>query len=681
MELDHLDRIAAEAFEGFIVRKDLVRKFARQYPVPTYVREFLLGRYCASVNEEEIQEGLGIVERQLQDRAVRSGEEELFKARARETGSVKIIDIISARLDAKTDSYLATLPSLQLKDVSISDKLVRDNERMLTGGFYAEIDLTYDAIVAQEKNGRPFGVAALRPIQLSKREVLDSLYAGRKCFNAADWKRFMLRSVGLEPDAMTERNMDVLVLRMVPFVENNYNMVELGPRGTGKSHLFQQISPYSHLVSGGKATVARMFVNMANGQRGLVCQYDVVCFDEVSGVSFDQKDGVNIMKGYMESGEFSRGKESIRGFGGIVMVGNFEVDVQHQQRIGHLLGPMPPEMRNDTALMDRLHCYLPGWDVPKIAEPLKTNHFGLVSDFLSECWSRLRSHSRASTLQGRVVFGGALSGRDQNAVTKTISGLLKLIHPCPDEQIADQDLEWAVRLALECRRRVKEQQKRIGTAEFRNTQFSYAIGNDGVEKFVVTPELQSEDHIGRDPLPPGQAWVISPGGQDEGSGLYRIEVTEGPGSGVRILNRPAPQAFSESVKYAEANLYSRAGELVGDRNPREHEFSVQLRAFDASKNGRGLGVAALLAMCSALINKSLRGGLVVVGSLNLGGSIDPLYNAIDVMELAVEKGASVVLMPVSSRKQLFDLSDDLATKVTVVFYNEAREALIKAIAE
>lgn len=681
MELDHLDKLAAEAFEGYVVRKDLVRRFARHYPVPTYVCEFLLGRYCASTNEDEIQEGLAIVKRQLEDRAVRSGEEELFKARARETGSVKIIDIISARLDAKTDCYLATLPSLQLKDVSIPDKLVRDNERMLTGGFYAEIDLTYDAVVAQEKNGRPFAIPALRPIQLSKRDVLDDLYSGRKSFSTEDWKRFLLRSVGLEPNAMTERNMDVVILRMVPFVENNYNMVELGPRGTGKSHLFQQISPYAHLVSGGKATVARMFVNMSNGQRGLVCQYDVVCFDEVSGVSFDQKDGVNIMKGYMESGEFSRGKESIRGYGGMVMVGNFDVDVQHQQRIGHLFGPMPPEMRNDTALMDRIHCYLPGWDVPKIAEPLKTDHFGLVSDFLSECWSRLRSQSRSTTLQGRVVFGGALSGRDQNAVTKTVSGLLKLVHPCPDMQVSEQDLEWAVRLALECRRRVKEQQKRIGTAEFRNTQFSYTIGNDGVEKFVVTPELQSEDHIGRDPLPPGQAWAISPGGQDEGSGLYRIEVTEGPGSGVRILNRPAPQAFAESVKYAEANLCSRAGELVGDRNPREHEFSIQLRAFDASKTGRGLGMAALLAICSALINKSLRGGLVAVGSLNLGGSLDPLHNAIDIVERAVEKGATVVLMPVSARKQLFDLSDDLATKVNVVFYTDAREALIKAIAE
>ena len=299
MELDHLDRLAAEAFDGYIVRKDLVRQFSRQYPVPTYVCEFLLGRYCASIDEEEIQEGLQIVERQLRDRAVRSGEEELFKARARETGRVKIIDIISARLDTKSNAFLATLPSLQLKDVSIEDRIVHDNERMLTGGFYAELDLTYDAVVAEEKSGRPFAVAALRPIQLSKRDVLDALYAGRRRFSTSDWKHFLLRSIGLEPSAVTARNLDALLIRMVPFVENNYNMVELGPRGTGKSHLFQQISPYAHLVSGGKATVARMFVNMSSGQRGLVCQYDVVCFDEVSGVSFDQKDGVNIMKGYM----------------------------------------------------------------------------------------------------------------------------------------------------------------------------------------------------------------------------------------------------------------------------------------------------------------------------------------------------------------------------------------------
>src|SRR5215211_786620 len=431
VELDNLDRIAAEVFEGYVVRKDLALKFKGQYPVPTYVGEFLLGLYCSSTDEEEIAEGLAIVERQLKERTVRAGEEELYKARAREEGRVRIIDLITARLDSKSDSYFATLPSLRRNDVRIEPELVADNERMLTGGFYAEIELEYDAIVAQEKGGHPFGVASLRAIQLSKRGVLEDLSRGRESFTTEEWKRFLIRSVGLEPDVLSEREQDVLLLRMVPFVERNYNMIELGPRGTGKSHLYQQVSPYSHLVSGGKATVARMFVNNATGQRGLVAQYDVVCFDEITGVSFDQKDGVNIMKGYMESREFSRGRESIRADGGIVMVGNFDVDVAHQQRVSHLFGPFPKEMKDDTAFMDRIHAYVPGWDVPKLNRALFATHFGLVSDFLSEAWSRLREQSRLAAIQGRVLYGGALSGRDTNAVNKTVSGLLKLLYPDP----------------------------------------------------------------------------------------------------------------------------------------------------------------------------------------------------------------------------------------------------------
>jgi len=681
MELDTLDKIGAKAFEGYLVRKDLVRTFSKQYPVPTYVVEFLLGRYCASTDPKEIEEGLEIVERQLSNRAVRAGEEELFKSRARDHGSVKIIDLITARLDAKTDSYLATLPSLQLKDVRISDSLVRENERMLTGGFYAEVELHYDGAIAQEKGGRPFGIESLRAIQLSKRDVLEALARGREMFTTEEWKHFLLRSMGLEPHLLSERTQNVMLLRMVPFVERNYNAVELGPRGTGKSHLFQQISPYSHLISGGKATPARMFVNMANGQRGLVCQYDVVCFDEISGITFDQKDGVNIMKGYMESGEFSRGKESIRADGSLMFLGNFDVDVEHQQRIGHLFGPLPPEMRNDTAFMDRIQSYIPGWDVPKMSRDLLTNHFGLVSDFLSECLNQLRWQSRISTLQGRVFFGGALSGRDATAVNKTISGFLKLLYPAPDTPVPDEELEWAVRLAMEMRRRVKEQQKRIGAAEFRNTHFSYVLGPEGVEKFVVTPELQSEDSIGTDPLPPGQVWTISPGGMDEHPGLFRVETNEGPGSGVKILNKPAPPAFIESVRCAEQNLYARSRDLVGDRDPRSHEFTLQLRSFDTSKSGSQIGVAVLIALCSALLQKHIRGGLIIAGGVNLGGSIEPVYNAVSIAEIAIEKGATSLLMPVNARKQLYDLSDDMATKVDIQFYSDMRDALLKAMVE
>jgi ATP-dependent Lon protease len=680
--MDDLDRKAAEAFDGYLVRKDLVRKYARQYPVPTYVVEFLLGRYCASVDEQEIQEGLAIVEKQLRDRTVRTGEEELFKARAKEQGSVKLIDIVRARLDAKRDCYVAELPSLALNDVRIADELVRDNERMLTDGFYAEVTLSYDAVVAQEFGGRPFAIDALRPIQMSKSDALEVLARGRARFSTKEWIDLLLRSVGLEPASLDERARRVALLRMVPFVERNYNYVELGPRGTGKSHIYQQISPYSHLISGGKATVAKMFVNMANGQRGLVCQYDVVCFDEVAGISFDQKDGVNIMKGYMASGQFSRGKENIRADGSIVMLGNLDVDVQQQQRIGHLLSPLPPEMRNDTAFMDRLHAYAPGWDFPKLkVDEHLTDHFGLVSDFLSECWNKLRAGTRVSVLQGRIYWGGALSGRDIEAVNKTMSGLLKLLYPDPGMPVSDEDLEWMARVALESRRRVKEQQKRVFKSEFRNTHFSYTLGVDGVEQFVSTPELHSDEAIESDPLPPGQVWAVGMGSPEAGVGLYRLEVTSGPGSGVKILNQPVPPAFRESVRIGEQNLYARAKELVGDRDPREHEFSIQMRAMDADRTGAGLGLPVLVALCGALLGKNTRGGTIVVGALNLGGSIDLIPNAVQIAELAIDKQAQTLLMPVAARRQLNDLPDDLWTRISIEFYKDAADAVFKALVE
>ena len=680
--LDSLDKLASTPFDGYLVRKDLVRKYAHQYPVPTYVVEFLLGRYCASTNEEEINEGLKVVEKQLQNRTVRTGEEELVKAKAREDGSVKIIDVVHARLDAKNDRFIAALPSLALNDIRIDDDLVHDNERMLTDGFYAEVTLSYDGLVAQEKTGLPFKVSALRPIQMSRSDVLDVFSKGRSQFRTVEWIDFLLRSIGLEPSGFDEAAKRVALLRMVPFVERNYNFVELGPRGTGKSHLFQQISPYAHLISGGKATVARMFVNMANGQRGLVCQYDVVCFDEVSGISFDSKDGVAIMKGYMASGEFSRGKDSIRAEGGIVLVGNLDVDVEQAQRVGHLLSPLPPEMRDDTAFMDRIHGYAPGWSFPKLDPRVHfTDHFGLVSDFLSECWTRLRGTSRVSIMHERIHLGGALSGRDIEAVNKTVSGLTKLLFPDPEMPVSDGDLEWIVRLALESRRRVKEQQKRVFKSEFRNTHFSYTLGAEGTEQFVSTPELHSDEAIESDPLPPGQVWGVSPGSPESGPGLYRIDVTCHRGGGVRILNQPPPPAFRESVKVGEQNLYARSRELVGDRNPREEEFSIQMRPMDADKSGFGLGMPIVVAMCGGMLGKNTRGGTVVVGALNLGGSIEMIPNAVRIAELAVDKQAATLLMPVAARRQLNDLPDEMWTKINIEFYKDLADAVFKALVE
>lgn len=487
IELDALDQLAGRVFEGYLVRKDLAQQFRGQYPVPTYVGEFLLGRYCATTDPDEIAAGLTIVERSMKERTVRAGEEELFKSRAREKGKIKIIDLLKGRLDAKVDAYKAELPSLQLNDIHIADSIVKQHDRMLTGGFYAEVTLEYIAALAQEVGSQPFRVEAVRPIQMSTRDALDTFVAGRSSFSLEEWRHLLLRSVGFEPSRLTDREQDILILRMVPFVVSNYNAVELGPRGTGKSHLFQQVSPYAHLVSGGKATIANMFVNNRTGQRGLVAQYDVVCFDEVSGVSFDSKDGVNILKGYMESGEFSRGRESIRADGGIVMVGNFDVDVHEEVRRGHLFGPMPKEMRDDTAFHDRIHAYIPGWDVPKLGPSYFTEHFGFVSDFLAECWSQLRRVSRLDAIRGRIEWGSQLSGRDRKAADNTVNGLLKLMWPDPETEVPTEALSWAAGIALEMRRRVKEQQAFIGIAEFGKVDLSYRV-DDGPEEVVYCQE-------------------------------------------------------------------------------------------------------------------------------------------------------------------------------------------------
>jgi len=678
--MDALDRIANAAFPGYLVRKDLVRRYARQYPVPTYVVEFLLGRYCASVNEDEINEGLAIVKRQLEGRTVRPMDKELFKSKAREHGSVRLIDIVSARLDTRNDCYLAELPSLVMRDVRISGQLVKENERILVDGCYAEVTLEYDPVVALESNGRPFNVRALRPVQMSNPNVLTVLAEGRRAFTTEKWVDFLLRSTGLEPAALDERARMVALLRLVPFVESNYNLVELGPRGTGKSHVYQQISPYSHLVSGGKTTAAKMFVNLADGQRGLVCRHDVVCFDEVAGISFDQKDGVSIMKGYMASGEFSRGKESIRAEGSIVMVGNLDGTVEQQQQIGHLLSPLPKEMRDDTAYHDRIHAYAPGWDFPKL-DPDRhlTNHFGLVNDFLSTCWTRLRRTTGLTALQNRVFWGGALSGRDQEAVNKTMSGLVKLLFPDNATEIADEDMEWMTRIALESRRRVKEQQKRCLKAEFRNTHFSFTLGVNGSEQFVSTPELRSDEAIESDPLPPGQVWAIGPGVEGGDPGLCKVEVTVGPGQGVSILNHPLPLDLRVSVRVGEQNLYTGGRSLVGDRDPRNHRYVVQLRSFDADRSGAGLGLPVLAALVSGLLERKTRGGAILVGPLNLGGRLERIPDPVAIAELAAEKQDAALLLPVATRRDLMNLPDHVWTKLNIEFYSDPHDGVFKLL--
>jgi uncharacterized protein (TIGR02653 family) len=468
--VDRVDEVVTEHLEGLVVRKDLADKFKGRFSVPTYVGEFLIGKYCATSNEEEIQEGLEQVESLLSRRVVRTGDHELFKARAREDGTVQIIDIIRAKLDARRDEYVAELPSLQLNDALIPAALVMGNDRMLTGGFYAQINLSY--VPGQD---RPFVVTEVRPIQAHARAGLDRLAEAREILTAREWKDFLLRSIGVEPQAISTEAQNAYFLRMVPFVVRNYNMVELGPRGTGKSHLFQQISPYAYLLSGGQTTVAQLFVNNASQQRGLVTQYDVIAFDEIAGIRFKDRDGINVMKGYMASGEFARGQVSIRAEGGMTFLGNFQVDVAHQLRRGHLLSPMPEAMRDDTAFMDRLHAYVPGWDIPAMGRDQKTHHYGLVSDLLAQWWHDLRSENRYVRVAQRIAFNDSWRGRDVEAVEKTVDGLLKLLYPDPEANVDSGDLEWAMELATVARRRVKEAQAAIGAEEFGETDLGYSI--------------------------------------------------------------------------------------------------------------------------------------------------------------------------------------------------------------
>ena len=482
--MDRIDQIVTEHLEGLVVRKDLADKFRGRFSVPTYVGEFLIGKYCATADDAEIQEGLEEVERLLSKRVVRTGDHELFKARVREQGAVQIIDIIRARLDPRADEYVASLPSLQIDDAVISSQIVIDNDRMLTGGFYAQIGLAYTP-----GQPRPFVVTEVRPIQAHARAGLDRLKEARALMTTMEWKDFLLRSVGLEPTALDERAQDAYFLRMVPFVVRNYNMIELGPRGTGKSHLFQQVSPYAYLLSGGQTTVAQLFVNNASGQRGLVTQHDVIAFDEIAGIRFNDRDGINVMKGYMASGEFARGRESIRAEGGMAFLGNFEVDVATQLRRGHLLGPMPEAMRDDTAFMDRLHAYVPGWDIPAVGRDQKTDHYGLVSDLLAQWWHELRAENRVVGVHDRIRHNDSWRGRDNEAVEKTVDGLLKLMYPDPEVPVSTEDLQWAMEMATVARRRVKEAQAHIGADVVAGAQTDARTDQTGLG-FKVRPQLR-----------------------------------------------------------------------------------------------------------------------------------------------------------------------------------------------
>ncbi len=676
IELDELDRKATEVFRGLTVRKDLLRRLRSAFTVPTFVIEFLLGKYCASPDPEVIENGLGFVRKSLSEKFVKPDEREMVKARIQQLGEYQIIDRISAALHEEDDRYWAVLHNTYLDYVNIDEGLIREHDRLLMGGIWAEVTLRYDPTIRFHGVNRPFVIERLKPIQLSTRSLAPVL-EGRREFAREEWIDLLIRSLGMEPSHpyFTDRRKLLYLARLIPLVESNYNLVELGPRGTGKSFVYQQISPYSHLVSGGQTTVAQMFVNLATGQRGLVALWDVVAFDEAAGVRFTDKTGINIMKNYMEDGTFSRGRELISAEGSIVFVGNLDGDVQTIIRTSNLFYSMPKEM--DTAFFDRIHAYLPGWEYGKMRDELYTSHFGFVSDYLAELFHGLRKTSYMDVAERYFEFGSHLSGRDAKAVRKTVSGLVKLIHP--DGEVTKAEVAEYVEFAMEMRRRVKEQLKKMGGLEYWDVNFSYLDRETRTERFVVPPESGGGMIITGESLPPGSAFVIGNDPADHKLALFQIQTQVNAGSGRIIPLGQLSPVMREALKAADAYLKAHVKDRGIDREPRQYDFTVQAVNLNQAREGAETAIAFFISLVSALLDKPVDPTTIVVGEMTVKGLLRRVENLPERLELAREAGAKRILIPSENKRDLADVPDEVLNKLEPVFYTDPIHAAIRAM--
>ena len=674
--LDALDQKVTDLFPGMVVRKDLLPAMRSAFSVPMFVIEFLLGRYCASTDPEVIHEGLEFVRDTLARKYVKADEREMVKAKIRQQGSYDLIDKVSVTLRETQDKYWAQLSNVNLDYVNVDEAEITRHDRLLMGGVWGEITVGYDATYIFKGVNRPFVITRFRPIQLSNRS-LDTYIEARRQLSTDEWMDFLLRSMGFEPSHpyFTRRRKLLYVARLLPLVEKNYNFVELGPRGTGKSFVFQQISPYSHLISGGQTTVAQMFVNLASGQKGLVCLWDAVAFDEAAGIRFPDKNGVNIMKGYMEDGLFSRGRDVIPAEGSIVFLGNIDGDIETIMRTSHLFYPMPKEM--DTAFFDRIHCYLPGWEFEKTRDDFYTQHFGLVSDYLAEVLHELRKQSYADVPERTFRFGSHLTGRDQKAVRKTVSGMLKLLHPHGDAP--REELEEYVAFGMEMRRRVKEQLKKMGGLEYWNVNFSYIDAQNGQETFVPLPERGGGQLIIASELPPGSVYTIGSDAGDRRLALFLIQTQVNPGSGRMIPLGNLSQTMREGIKTADAYLRANQRNLGIDRDLNAYDFSLQAINLNQAKEGAETAVAFFISLVSALLGRPLADQLVVVGEMSVQGLLMKVGNLTERMQLALDSGAKKMLIPSENKRDLADVPDEILNKMQPVFYTDPINAAIRAM--
>lgn len=668
---DALDDKVNRAFAGRVVRKDLVRKVKVGANVPVFVLEYLLGKYCASSDEMAIQMGLQVVNDTLAENYIRPDESMKAQSRVKEKGKWTFIDKVKVRL---VDSdYWAELSNFGHKYVHVPEHYVRDYDRLLTGGIWAQLDLRFE--YDEDSRGKyPFRIDKLTPIQLASFD-LDEYRRARAEFTTDEWMDLMLRSMGYEPTVMDRRLKLLFLVRLVPLCEQNYNLVELGPRGTGKSYAVQELSPYAALLTG-PTTVANLFGHMSGRQKGMVQIWDVVGFDEVADLQKMPKEVVTTLKTYCESGRFQRGQEEASGYASIAMFGNTQQPVDVMVQTGHLFAPMPDVIRDDMAFIDRLHFYLPGWEVPKMHNEHFTDHYGFVVDYLAEALRELRKFNFTETLDHHFGLGGHLNARDRKAVRRTVSGLIKILHP--HGQVSKEDLEELVAFAVEGRRRVKEQLKKMGSFEYYHTSFSYLDNETGEERFVGVPEQGGRDLISADPLAPGTVYTAAVNG--EGTvGLYRVEVSVSSGAGRLKSAGGVHGTMREAIGRAFSYLQSQKTPFGVARELDVSDLHVEVIDLLGNRVEAEIGVAFFVAAYSALRKAPPQAGLLVLGDMSVQGSIKPVRSLTEPLQVAMDNGAKRVLVPTENKRQFLEVNPDVLERVDPIFFGDVRQAAFKAL--
>ena len=668
-----LDQLLNEHFAGRVVRKDLTKLIKEGANVPVYVLEYLLGMYCASDDPEIIEQGLRNVKTVLAENYVRPDEAEKVKSLVRERGSYKVIDRVTVKLNERKDKYEASFSNLGIKDAEISAGIVKEYEKLLVGGIWVIATLSY--YFDEGQSNSPFGVSLLKPIQMPNMNM-DELFNGRAALTTDQWRESLIRSIGMEPASLKEEVQWHLLARMIPFVENNYNVCELGPRGTGKSHIYKECSPNSILVSGGQTTVANLFYNMSSRRIGLVGLWDVVAFDEVAGISFKDKDGVQIMKDYMASGSFARGREQMEASASMVFVGNINQSVESLVKTSHLLAPFPEAMI-DSAFFDRFHAYIPGWEIPKMRPEFFTNRYGLIVDYLAEFFREMRKRSFADSIEKYFKLGNNLNQRDVIAVRKTVSGLMKLLYP--HGQFNKEDVRQCLEYALQVRRRVKEQLKKIGGMEFYDVHFSY-IDNDTLEEhFVSVKEQGGGGLIPEGPAKPGFLYTI--GLSNKGMpGLYRLELQVTKGSGkLATSGLWNSNSAKEQVKIAFDYFKANASRISGGSKVMEHDFHLHVVELQNTGPLSHLALPSLVAFASGLLGRPVQNQMVVLGDMSLGGSVTPVESIAECLQVAFDAGAKKVALPMSSAADIPTIPVELFTKFQTSFYADPVDAVFKGL--